>query len=474
MRFSLHLAIIALAVAVLGTASVASSDDRDPRAAVVGRQKIRAELAAALVDGHISRADHARLLQDAQRLLGPGDYRAFASALDRMDVGPAVRTSPIIADSGDNNSSSNRTATGRRPGVQARMVDAEIEKREPVPTPAPRHADDVTPAKESPFVEEVPPGAVISHPRLEVEDEGEEIQSPHMNDGNECNDGVESNDGVQCDDDCCGTRFGCHDFLNIDVDSGVVAFKGPVDFNDANGNFGGYSSVNAAIPLLPKLGLGAQLGVNGVFSDLKGIPFSVPNGQIRSQLFTTIGLFDRIDTAHGRVAFGAAYDYLFDEYYSYMQMGQWRGKVSYEFNPWNEVGVSGSVMEHGAPAVLNAFGTVDFLYFKPIDQGYAYWTHTFENQASLSGRFGVAERPGQFVFGMTGKAPLTNSLSMVSDFTYIMPSQPGGPVGQTQESWNVSVGLEIKFGGPRTFMGTRFAPLLPVADNGSFALRQLQ
>ena len=59
--------------------------------------------------------------------------------------------------------------------------------------------------------------------------------------------------------------------------------------------------------------------------------------------------------------------------------------------------------EHGDTGYLpDFFGNIDELHFKPIAQGYLYWKHTWSNDASLTGRFGVAERPGEFVFGGEG------------------------------------------------------------------------
>ena len=67
--------------------------------------------------------------------------------------------------------------------------------------------------------------------------------------------------------------------------------------------------------------------------------------------------------------------------------------------------------------------------FKPITQGFLYWRHTWGNDASLTGRFGMAERPGEFVFGTESRVPLTKNLALTSDFSYIMPNAAGGHIG---------------------------------------------
>ena len=54
-----------------------------------------------------------------------------------------------------------------------------------------------------------------------------------------------------------------------------------------------------------------------------------------------------------------------------------------------------------------------------------------------------------------------------------MPNAAGGPDGQTQEIWNVSVGMEFVLGGFGHRCATPFRPFLPVADNGSLAVREV-
>ena len=185
-------------------------------------------------------------------------------------------------------------------------------------------------------------------------------------------------------------------------------------------------------------------------------------------------MFQRINREEGVLTWGFAYDWLFDNYYDDFNFGQWRVKAAWEFNPCDEVGILTTLPEHGSTGTIpNFFGTVDVLNFRPITQGYVYWRHTWDNNASLTGRFGVAERPGEFVFGGESRVPLTKNLALTGDFSYIRPDTGGGPVGQTQEVWNVSVGIEIVLGGIGRGCASRFQPFLPVANNGSMAVREL-
>jgi hypothetical protein len=185
-------------------------------------------------------------------------------------------------------------------------------------------------------------------------------------------------------------------------------------------------------------------------------------------------MFQRINREEGSFTWGFAYDWLFDNYYSGFDFGQWRVKAAWEFNPCNEIGILAAIPEHGSSgAIVDFLGNTDILHFKPIAEGYLYWRHTWDNDASLTGKFGMAERPGDFVFGAESRVPLTKNLALTGNYTYIMPAEGAGPVGQTQEIWNVSVGIEFIPGGFRRGCAARFQPFLPVADNGSMAVREL-
>jgi hypothetical protein len=278
-------------------------------------------------------------------------------------------------------------------------------------------------------------------------------------------------ESCECDAEPCRPQ---RRWLNVDFFSSVDAFKGPLDIGNANGNFGERLGVNAAVPLLSRMGVGLQAGTSVVLSNLKGSPYPEPNATIRDQVFTTVGMFQRINREEGNFTWGFAYDWLFDNYYADFKFGQWRVKGAWAFDPCNEIGMAASLPDHGSTGFIPNFeGGTDELHFKPVAQGYLYWKHTWCNDASLAGRAGVAERPGEFVFGGEGRVPVTKNLALTGDFSYIMPNAAGGPVAQTQEMWNVSVGIEFVLGGFGRGCTGRFQPFLPVADNGSMAIREL-
>jgi hypothetical protein len=222
------------------------------------------------------------------------------------------------------------------------------------------------------------------------------------------------------------------------------------------------------VPVAPRMGVGLQGGISAVLSDFHGTPFT--NAGSRTQEFVTVGLFDRLPFGCGKsLNWGFAYDWLQDDYFALLRFGQWRVKLAFEFSPWDEVGGWAAIPDHGDSGTFENPPS-DFLHFTPLAQGSVYWRHTWANEVSLTGRFGVAEEPGEFVFGADGRAPISRCLSLTGGFTYILPSARGGLGGQSEEIWNVSVGLEfIPAGNP--CIRNRFSPLLPVADNGSFAVR---
>jgi hypothetical protein len=447
MRFVLNFTTAVLLVAIgIGGVTSTMAADRQARNAIMGRQKIREEISAAMAKGHLTPTDQYRILLHGKDLLTPEDYVGLEQTLDRIVRQQAVARTmakPVA---------SVRSIRQDPPTdeVDVVMPSKYEEPRAEKPAIGEQKGDKTHDKAGSPFVEEVPAG--IANPAI------------HLN----------PDDAENCEDEeelgMLRRRWISFDFL-----SSIDAFKGPVDIGNANGNFGVRLGIEGAMPILPRMGIALEGGVSTVLSNLKGSPYPAPNASIRDQVFTTAGLFQRINLQDGgAVTWGFAYDWLFDDYYSNFHFGQWRVKGAYEFSPYNEVGILAALPEHGSTGQIpNFFGGVDDLHFKPITQGYVYWKHTWCNEASLTGRLGMAERPGLMVFGAESRVPLTQGLALTGDFNYIMPNAAGGSIAQTQEMWNVSVGIEIVPGGFGRCGRTCLQPFLPVANNGSMAIREL-
>lgn len=453
MRFLLHLAVAALMVALgMGGTTSAVGAERDARAQVLGRQKIREELSAALAKGYLTRMDQYHILLHAKEVLSEADLLGLEQTLNRLATQQAkARAAAVPQRLAPIEPSSRANAASSSESEPARVTPSKYEETKPGDSPAngERQSTSANASGQTPFVEEVPASAA----------------KPTMNLDCELPEGCES------DSDDCFPRLR---WIDIDFHSTVDGFKGPIDLGNANGNFGLGSAINAAMPIVPRLGVGLQAGNSTVLSNLKGSPYPEPNATIRYQDFTTVGIFQQFNRENGIFTWGFVYDWLFDDYYSDFEFSQWRVKGSWEINPCDEIGILAAIPDRSSSGTIpNFLGGFDTVNFRPITQGYLYWRHTWENNATLTGRLGVAERPGEFLFGAESRVPLSRHLSLTSDFTYIMPNAAGGPIGQTQEIWNVSVGLELELGGFSRCGAPHFKPFMPVADNGSLAVRQL-
>ncbi len=76
-------------------------------------------------------------------------------------------------------------------------------------------------------------------------------------------------------------------------------------------------------------------------------------------------------------------------------------------------------------------------------------------------------------FGMLNTAPLSHSVSLYGNFTYVAPGSKSGLPGAAEEQWNASVGLVFYTGAKAvnsTVSGNKGLALLPVANNGSFLI----
>lgn len=433
MQFRLHFATAALLVGVvLSGAPKANAKDIDERAALAGRQQIRAELSDAMSDGRIGRMEQYRILLHGREVLPPEDLLGLERTLDRL-------------------------------------ASAQVEILPPKKKLATEGGSFTT--------ETIPPGKLSPTPNLKYDD-GEPSVVPQ----------TQGNFSQSCSDEDCecdvlegqffdrnGVGRGPLGYLgSLEMFSSVDAFKGPMDVAGANGNFGLGLGLNFTIPVFRRAGIGFQAGANVIMSDFHGTLFT--NSGIRTQNFTSVGLFQRIPQESGSVNWGFTYDWLFDDYYDKFNFGQFRVKLGWEMNRWNEIGIWTSIREHGDSGLIdltNFGGGFVPVNFKPVDQGNLYWRHTWLNEASLTARLGISEEPGEMIFGGDGKIPISPRLAVTGSFSYILPSARGGLPGLSEELWNVSVGVEFVPGKIRRGSDARFTPVLPVADNGSFGIREV-
>ncbi len=447
MRF-VHRFLAALALLVTGISgiSLAATADTNARAAVAGRQKIRQELSAALAKGYLTRMDQYRLMAHAKEVLSTDDLQGFERTLDRLATQQSAGRAASTVQSGTLSVPAEEDSL---PRVIAASRIEEVGEQTSASSGAGGVVEEVAPV--GPTISHVPSG----------------VRGPTM--------GVPCDDPEICGCDECRPR---RQWFALDVFTGVEGFKGPEDIGNANGNFGVRAGVNAAVPVFQRWGIGLQAGLAADISNLKGSPYPFfDTATTRDQYFVTVGMFQRINRGEGSAfTWGFVYDFLQDNYYSALDMGQWRVKGEYEFDPCDAIGIDASIPDRGSTGQLPDLltGGVDLFSFRPLTQGSVYWSHTFNNYATLIGRFGVAERPSNLVFGADYHVPLTQNLALTGTFTYIMPNVGAGFPGQDEEVWNVGVGLEFVPGGFRHGGLGRLRPFIPVADNGSFATRLVQ
>jgi len=256
---------------------------------------------------------------------------------------------------------------------------------------------------------------------------------------------------------------------NFAIFSGLEGSKQPQDFG-VNAHFGGRVAANGALPLWREWGLGIQLGTSlNATSNAVQVVERVEGSTGRTQSFTTIGIFQRLDSGW---LWAVGYDHLFQDYYDDFGLGQVRGRVGYRIFPDDEVGFQGAL--HTTDSSGN-FGPVP-VTLRSLDQGSFYYRHWFANRAMLGIWAGAAQSHGEvnvalgdlprtgteFVFGSDLHIPLTDRLALYGEANFILPADTG--------TVDAFLGLEFRFFGGQLANGrNRFAPLLPVANNTTFS-----
>jgi hypothetical protein len=95
---------------------------------------------------------------------------------------------------------------------------------------------------------------------------------------------------------------------------------------------------------------------------------------------------------------------------------------------------------------------------------------------------GGAQEPGQLALGLRGHAPLSCRVALFGNMHYVVPSTSPGDIqpngfnnSYSEETWNMTFGIVFYPGGKAAsgnVSGHAGLPYLPVADNGTFAVRR--
>ena len=251
----------------------------------------------------------------------------------------------------------------------------------------------------------------------------------------------------------------------------VDGSKQPQDFG-VNANLGGQVSVNAGIPILSEYGIGTQFGT-GLTASSNAVRVYELLGEStgRTQSFTTIGLFQRMDNG---LSWGFVYDFLSEKSFDTFQLGQWRLRGSYLLNPTNEIGVFCALKSYSDNGI---FGSNTNVTLSPINQGSLFCRHFWGTGAQTTGWVGIAEKHGEnnavtgpspnqelpFLFGADVLMPLTASLAIYGETNMIMPSDTG--------TVDAFLGLQW-FPGKRSFTARRrqYSPLMSLASPTNFSV----
>jgi hypothetical protein len=229
------------------------------------------------------------------------------------------------------------------------------------------------------------------------------------------------------------------------------------------------------MPFWNAVGLGWQIGARAVQTNFEQPVISDGSGSFsgnsRQQVFVTTGFFTRAFEGRGLQG-GAVYDYLGDSYFENIDVAQIRGELSYvwgyhelgfwgAFNAREQIGgFSPSVRSTGVASTVDLYTAFYRLHFGDA------------NEARI---WGGASGNGQGVVGSTIRAPMSRSLAMEGNFTYLLPDKsqtvelsPISSVTFAPSAWNLSVNLVwYPAGRARRSLASPYRPLFDVADNGS-------
>lgn len=251
---------------------------------------------------------------------------------------------------------------------------------------------------------------------------------------------------------------------------GLVGSKQPQDLG-INGLFGRRIAVNWGGPVwnLPSLGLQFGTAINYDTNDQQTMEL-IEGTNGRFQSYTTLGFFQR--TPRGFV-WGVAYDFLYQDYYDQFMLGQWRGRVGTALGEKNEVGFQMRIRGRGDYGAFDGAS----LKLEPITQGSLYYQHLWPNDAQMRCFLGFAgehaqanallgdlERRGPtLAYGSEIFIPLCNRVALFGEMNFIRPARSGAV--------DAYFGFEFfPRGGARWGRRGRYAPVLPVASNTTFAI----
>lgn len=285
-------------------------------------------------------------------------------------------------------------------------------------------------------------------------------------DGGSCGGG--SCGGGSCD--TCGPPCGWCLFDDFSVFAGTHAYKSPLDFG--NGNFGFQEGFNWGAPLWQSFGMGYQFGFQALQSNLSGDDTTgQANGNDRDQYFMTFGLFRRVrDCRPHELGFqwGIVADWRHDEYYTTADLFQLRGQLSVFCSPCDEFGFEIAANSDREEVFVPSTTTQGNLVWDVTDQYRFFYRRQFDCRGEARIWGGFTEN-SDGVVGADFRVALAPKWAVDGGWNYIIPKQGSTTGGNQQESWNLM--MNVVWYPAKTAIRTnssKWRPLFPVADNGSF------
>ncbi|TWU36674.1 hypothetical protein Q31b_49560 [Novipirellula aureliae] len=272
------------------------------------------------------------------------------------------------------------------------------------------------------------------------------------------------------------------EWCRFDFFAGVQGFKGPLSFantdgtngssRSGSGSFGFYEGFNEGRSLKRWLGwdMAWQFGVRATQNNLSGAEFTTDS---RNQVFLTTGFFRRVDYG---LQYGLVFDYLNDDWYFQSDLTQLRGELSWKDNGchvWGLQFAAGLGDDTSETSVINPAGVAvrSSMTFEPTDQYRLFYRRLLHNAGSWEAFAGWTDTDDGLL-GASLDLPLRQNLSLATGATFLVPNEGNGSGGHQEESWNISLGLVYRPGGPMG-AGRYSRPMFGVADNGTFLVDRL-
>jgi hypothetical protein len=281
-----------------------------------------------------------------------------------------------------------------------------------------------------------------------------------------------------CYDSSCDTCYGSM-FENTELLFGGDSYAslGDSPIGGFGNSFGLVSGFNTAV------GCGdspirGQFGATYGAYDFSGRGSGAEAQSLEEQIYVTAGVSKRSDVLAGDyISWGIVYDAFFTDNWGAdsleLTVGQARGLVGFALNECNEIGVWGTATTDRDPQVITGRGAVNL---RAMNQANAFWRRNYEFGGTTmlyGGLMANNADVGDWVVGLNGRAPLSETVAMYANFNYVVPNVGAGVVGDTLDQWSVSFGLVFFLGGKSVspnISGAQGLPLMPVANNGSFLI----